>query len=73
MAVIEYLPGQYDKHTLSSKSQRAAYIASLLNSKQRPFIWEYFRPGTIQIPLGEETYYDEVSASTFLHMRYLKC
>lgn len=60
-AVIEYLPSQYDKRTLDSKSKRAAYVAALLNSKQRPFIWEYFRPGTIEIPRGEETYYDEVS------------
>ena len=33
----------------------------LLESKQYPYIWESFRPGTIQIPRGEETYYDEVS------------
>ena len=43
-------------------SARVAYIATLLASKQRPFIWEHFRPGTIQIPRGEETYYDEVSS-----------
>jgi hypothetical protein len=46
---------------LNSKARRATYISTLLESKQRPFIWEYFRPGTIEIPLGEETYYDEVS------------
>ena len=59
-AVIEYLPDQYTKRMLGSKSQRAAYISTLLESSQHPFIWEYFRPGTIETPKGEETYYDEV-------------
>ena len=62
-AVIEHLPTQYTKRALSSKSERAAYVDALLKSKQRPFIWEYFRPGTIEIPRGEETYYDEVSSN----------
>jgi len=61
-AVIEYLPSQYSKRMLNSKIERASYIATLLQSKQRPFIWEYFRPGTIEIPRGEETYYDKVCA-----------
>ena len=55
--VIEYLPSQYDKCTLDSKLKRAAYITTLLNAKQCPFIWEYFHPGTIQIPCSEELYY----------------
>lgn len=59
-AVIEYIPGQYTKRMLGSKTERASYITTLLESKQRPFIWEYFRPGTVEIPRGEETYYDEV-------------
>ena len=59
--VIEYLPTQYPKRMLHSKEARVAYIESLLNSPQRPFIWETFRPGTIEVPRGEETYYDEVS------------
>ena len=61
-AVIEHLPGQYTKRMLGSKSQRAVYVSTLLNSTQRPFIWEYFRPGTIEVPKGEEAFYDEVSA-----------
>lgn len=60
-AVIEFLPSQYNKRALDSKAARAAYISTLLASKQRPFIWEYFRPGAIELPRGEETYYDEVS------------
>ena len=40
---------------------RSKYILKLLDSKQYPYIWGSFRPGTIQIPRGEETYYDEVS------------
>ena len=71
-AVIEYLPSQYTKRMLDSKSERAAYITALLESKQRPFIWEYFRPGTIEIPRGEEMYYDEVSHSLSLS-RVLDC
>lgn len=65
-AVIEYLPRQYTKRMLASKVERAAYITTLLESKQRPFIWEYFRPGTIEIPRGEETYYDEVSLNSLV-------
>ena len=60
-AVIEHLPSQYTKRTLSSALARAAYIATLLKSKQHPFIWQHFHPGTIEIPHGEETYYDGVS------------
>ena len=58
--MIEYLPSQYNKPALGSVSARAAYIVTVLGSKQRPFIWEHFRPGTIPIPRGEEAYYDEV-------------
>jgi hypothetical protein len=57
-AVIEYLPKQYSKRQLHSPKARANYICSLLESKQRPFIWEHFRPGTVEI--GEEKYFDEV-------------
>ena len=64
-AVIEFLPSQHTKRMLGSKSQRAAYVSTLLNSNQRPFIWEYFRPGTIETPKGEEAYYDEVMPHTF--------
>lgn len=60
-AVIDHLPTQYNKRMLDSVSKRAAYVVTLLGSTQRPFIWEYFRPGTIEVPRGEETYYDEVS------------
>ena len=71
-AVIEYLPSQYNKHTLDSKLKRAAYITTLLNAKQHPFIWEYFIPGTIQISRCEKLYYDEVSSFPFLPTRLLK-
>jgi hypothetical protein len=57
-AVIEHLPSQYTKRMLDNKAKRATYISTLLESKQRPFIWEYFRPGTIEI--GDERFYDEV-------------
>ena len=59
-AVIEHLPTQYSKRSLDSPPARAAYVRSMLESPQRPFIWEYFRPGTIEIPRGEGNYYDEV-------------
>lgn len=59
-AVVKFLPTQFTKRMLNSKVARATYIDTLLNSSQRPFIWEYFRPGTIEIPRGEEAYYDEV-------------
>lgn len=57
--VIEYLPSQYDKRMLNSKAARARYISTVLADPQRPFIWEYFRPGTIPLA-GERKYYDEV-------------
>ena len=49
---------------LNSKAARSRYILKILESKQHPYIWEYFRPGTIEIPRGEETYYDEVSSNS---------
>lgn len=58
-AVIEYLPSQYTKRMLGSKDARAKYIATILADPQRPFVWEYFRPGTIPLA-GERAYYDEV-------------
>jgi hypothetical protein len=61
--VIKTLAVQFSKRMLHSKAAKVAYINTLLSSSQRPFIWEYFRPGTIEIPRGEETYYDEVSPS----------
>lgn len=61
-AVIAYLPTQYAQRMLGSKSARAAYVNTLLKSTQRPFIWEYFRPGTIEIPRGEETYFNQVTS-----------
>ena len=57
-AVIAYLPSQYNKRALPSKDKRAKYITTVLADPQRPFIWEYFRPGTIPLP-GERGYYDE--------------
>jgi hypothetical protein len=51
---------------LASKPQRAAYITALLDSKQKPFIWEYFRPGTIELARGEENYYDEVGSASLI-------
>lgn len=59
-AVIKYLPDQYTKRMIESRVARAAYIQTLLDSPQKPFVWEYFRPGTIELPRGEELYYDEV-------------
>lgn len=44
---------------LKVKEARAKYTAALLKDPQRPFIWEYFRPGTIPLA-GERAYYDEV-------------
>jgi len=35
------------------------YTKTILADPQRPFIWEYFRPGTIPLP-GERAFYDEV-------------
>lgn len=58
-AVIEYLPSQYSKRMLGSKEARAKYVTTVLADPQRPFVWEYFRPGTIPLP-GERAYYDEV-------------
>ena len=65
VVVIEHLPSQYTRHMLGSKTSRASYITTLLNSMQLPFIWEYLCPGTIKIPVGEETYYDEVCPLTW--------
>jgi hypothetical protein len=45
---------------LGSKASRAKYISMIIADPQRPFIWEYFRPGTIPLP-GERAYYDEVT------------
>lgn len=58
-AVIEHLPNQYSKRMLNSKEERAKYIARIVEDPQRPFIWEYFRPGTIPLA-GERAYFDEV-------------
>lgn len=60
-AVIEYLPTQYTRRMLNSKDTRAKYITKVLSDQQRPFIWEFFRPGTIPLA-GERAYYDEVSS-----------
>ena len=68
--VVEFLRTQYSNRMLNSKAARSRYILKILESKQHPFIWEYFQPGTIEIPRGKETYYDEVSANfTSLHLR----
>ena len=61
-AVIKYLPTQFTQKMLTSKAARATYINTVINCFHRPFIWQYFHPGTIEIPWGEETYYDEVGA-----------
>ena len=58
-AIVEYLPGQYTKWMLGVKEARAKYVAMILADPQCPFIWEYFRPGTIPLA-GECGYYDEV-------------
>ena len=58
-AVIEHLPSQYNKRMLGSKDARAKYIETVLTNSQRPFIWEYFHPGTIPLA-GERAYYNEV-------------
>ena len=62
-AAIEFLPGQYNKRMLNSKAARAAYITTLLAHKQRPFIWESFRPRTLEVAHGEENYFDVVSSN----------
>ena len=60
-AVIEYLPSQYNKRMLGSKKAGADYITAVLTDPQRPFIWEFFRPGTRTVPRpGDRGYYDEV-------------
>ena len=59
MGAVEYIPGQYNKRALDAKDARAKYISAVLADKQRPFIWEYFRPGTIPLA-GERAWYDEV-------------
>ena len=61
-AVIEHLPSQYVTRMLGSKELRAKYILTVLGDSQRPFIWEYFRPGTIPLA-GEHAYYDEVRST----------
>ncbi|KAF9781703.1 hypothetical protein BJ322DRAFT_1023073 [Thelephora terrestris] len=71
-AVIEFLPTQYTNRMLDSKAQRAAYVSTLLNSKQRPFIWEYFRPRTIEVPAGQEKYYDEKCRGLFQSIPVLR-
>jgi len=58
-ATIEYIPAQYTKRQLGVKDARAKYIATVLADSQRPFVWEFFCPGTIPLP-GERAYYDEV-------------
>ncbi|KAF9783793.1 hypothetical protein BJ322DRAFT_1109639 [Thelephora terrestris] len=70
--VVKSLAVQFSKRTLNSKAAKAAYINTLLNSSQRPFIWEYFRPGTIEIPRGEETYYDEKRRGRFQSIPVLR-
>jgi hypothetical protein len=47
---------------LKVQDARAKYISTVLADPQRPFIWEYFRPGTIPLP-GENNYYDEVNST----------
>jgi len=44
---------------LNSKEARAKYVKTVLTDPQRPYVWEYFHPGTIPLA-GECTYYDEV-------------
>ena len=63
-AVIEYLPSQYNKRMLGSKDARARYITTMLADPQRPFIWEYFRPGTIPLA-SDRGYYDEKRRGPF--------
>jgi hypothetical protein len=58
-AVIEFLPSQYTKRMLNSKEARERYVTTVLADPQRPFIWEFFRPGTIPLA-GERAFYDEV-------------
>lgn len=65
MAVIEYLPSQYTKRMLGSQDSRAKYVATVLADPQRPFIWEFFRPGTIPLA-GERAYYDEVCINSLI-------
>ena len=57
-AVIEHLPTQYTKRMLGSKVERAHYVTTLLANTQSPFIWEYFRPGTLET--SEEKFFDQV-------------
>jgi hypothetical protein len=59
-AVNEHLPNQYNKRQLDSMSARAAYIQALISDQQYPFVWEYFRPGSIPVG-GAKLYYDDVS------------
>jgi len=62
-AVIEYVLRQYNRRMLREKDARAKYIATVLADPQRPFVWEYFRLGTIPLA-GERAYYDEVQFIT---------
>ncbi|KAF9779590.1 hypothetical protein BJ322DRAFT_1113390 [Thelephora terrestris] len=64
-AVIEYLPTQYPKRMLNSTDAKASYVTTLLDHPQHPIIWQYFRPGTIELACGEETYYDEKRRGPF--------
>jgi hypothetical protein len=50
------------------KSERVKYISTVLTDLQCPFIWEFFRPGTIPLP-GERAYYDEASKLSALLAR----
>ena len=62
-AVIAFVPRQYTRRMLRATEARAKYIATVLADPQRPFVWEFFRPGTIPLA-GERAYYDEVQLIT---------
>ena len=55
---------------LGSAEARAKYVATVLADSQRPFIWEYFRPGTIPLA-GERAYYDKVRSIVPMSLRAL--
>jgi hypothetical protein len=55
---------------LGSAEARAKYVATVLADSQHPFIWEYFRPGTIPLA-GERAYYDEVRSIVPMSLRAL--
>lgn len=44
---------------LESRDAQVRYVTAVVHSSQRPFIWEYFRPGTIPLA-NEQRFYDEV-------------